>query len=120
MDEMLWCYHSNETSLAKLLRSTFYYFRILQKEILILRWNFDHLSTFHRSQPYLPKNGHPLTTVTYIRLQDGRCEEVRLYILFLLNLLKFDNLLLFDTGRSWHFPLSHFAEHTFSARQNFI
>lgn len=41
---------------------------------------------FHQSQPYLSNNGHPLKTVTYIRLQDGRCQEVRLYILFLLNL----------------------------------
>lgn len=60
---------------------------------------------FHQSQPYLSNNGHPLTTVTYIRLQDGRCQEVRLYILFLLNLLKFDNYFVsFNTGRSWHFP----------------
>ena len=49
---------------------------------------------FHQSQPYLSNNGHPLTTVTYIRLQDGRCQEVRLYILFLRNLLKFHNLFL--------------------------
>ena len=47
---------------------------------------------FHQSQLYLRNNGHPLTRVTYIRLQDGRCQEVRLYILFLLNLSKFDNL----------------------------
>ena len=59
---------------------------------------------FHQSQLYLRNNGHPLTTVTYIRLQDGGCQEVRLYILFLLNLLKFDNLFFFILVEGGIFP----------------